>query len=101
MNLEKTEQRLKLDEGFRSQPYLDTKGKVTIGYGDNLSAKGITMDDAIKIYPNGISIQKAEDDLKDKVFSIEILNSKAYREEHLRERYTRLSEMMRTGEWPS
>lgn len=34
--------RLKVDEGFRAQKYLDTVGKETIGYGFNISA-GITQ----------------------------------------------------------
>jgi lysozyme len=34
--------RLKVDEGFRAQKYLDTVGKTTIGYGFNVDA-GITQ----------------------------------------------------------
>lgn len=34
--------RLKVDEGFRSQAYRDTVGKLTIGYGFNIDA-GITQ----------------------------------------------------------
>ena len=33
--------RLKVDEGFRAMPYTDTVGKLTVGYGCNLTA-GLT-----------------------------------------------------------
>lgn len=33
-------------EGLRLKPYLDTVGKMTIGYGRNLDANGITRDEA-------------------------------------------------------
>lgn len=32
---------LKLDEGLRLFPYLDSRGKITIGYGRNLTDRGI------------------------------------------------------------
>src|SRR5512146_2123994 len=34
---------LKRDEGLRLTPYRDSVGKLTIGYGHNLDAKGITV----------------------------------------------------------
>lgn len=34
-------EQLKRDEGFRSKPYEDTKGKLTVGYGHNLKAHPI------------------------------------------------------------
>ena len=37
---------LKRDEGFRSKPYLDTVGKLTIGYGRNLDDVGISEGEA-------------------------------------------------------
>lgn len=37
---------LKRDEGFRSKPYRDTVGKLTIGYGRNLDDVGISEDEA-------------------------------------------------------
>lgn len=40
--LKKLKNRIKGHEGLRLFPYLDTKGKWTIGYGRNLSQKGIT-----------------------------------------------------------
>jgi len=37
---------LKRDEGLRLKPYLCTAGKTTIGYGRNLSDRGITREEA-------------------------------------------------------
>jgi len=37
---------LKRDEGLRLKPYLDTVGKVSIGYGRNLDDRGISEDEA-------------------------------------------------------
>lgn len=39
-------QQIKRDEGLRLQPYIDTVGKVSIGYGRNLSDNGITQSEA-------------------------------------------------------
>lgn len=36
-------------EGFRSKPYRDTVGKLTIGYGRNLEGKGITESEAMTL----------------------------------------------------
>lgn len=38
--------RLRADEGLRLFPYLDTVGKLTIGYGRNLTDNGITQPEA-------------------------------------------------------
>ena len=38
---------LKRHEGFRAFPYLDTVGKLTIGYGRNLSDVGISIEEAV------------------------------------------------------
>jgi|SRR5579872_481212 len=35
---------LRRDEGLRLKPYADTKGKITIGYGYNLTENGITTE---------------------------------------------------------
>ncbi len=40
--LDRIRAQLKRDEGFRSHPYRDTRGKLTIGYGRNLTDDGIT-----------------------------------------------------------
>lgn len=37
---------LMCDEGFRSKPYKDTVGKLTIGYGRNLDDNGISKEEA-------------------------------------------------------
>jgi lysozyme len=37
---------LKIHEGLRLKPYADTVGKITIGYGRNLDARGITRETA-------------------------------------------------------
>ena len=39
-------EQLKIDEGFRGQPYLDTVGKTTIGYGRNLDDNPLTEEEA-------------------------------------------------------
>ena len=72
MNLEKTVKLLILDEGYKQYPYDDGEGNITIGIGDNLSAKGLTMEDAKKIYPNGISIEKAKEDLITEINSLNL-----------------------------
>ena len=43
--LQSVESTLKKEEGFRSHPYPDTRGNLTIGYGTNIS-EGITLDEA-------------------------------------------------------
>lgn len=47
---------LKLDEGFRSKPYRDTVGKLTIGYGRNLDDVGITDGEAEVLLWNDVNI---------------------------------------------
>jgi lysozyme len=42
MNLAATRALVQRHEGLRLFPYLDTKGKVTIGFGRNLTDRGIT-----------------------------------------------------------
>ena len=39
-------ERVKVKEGFRNRPYLDTVGKLTIGYGRNLADVGLTAREA-------------------------------------------------------
>ncbi len=46
--------RIKLDEGLRLQPYKDTVGQVTIGYGRNLSDKGISQLEADYLLENDL-----------------------------------------------
>ncbi|MGM0411280.1 MAG: glycoside hydrolase family protein [Bacillota bacterium] len=47
-------EQLELHEGFRSDPYKDTEGYLTIGYGRNLDAKGISREEAAHLLENDI-----------------------------------------------
>lgn len=47
-------EQLKLHEDFRSKPYKDTTGHLTIGYGRNLDTKGISKDEAEHMLDNDI-----------------------------------------------
>lgn len=53
------QEQLKMHEGFRSKVYKDTKGIMTIGYGHNLEAKGLSQRACDVIF---------EDDLADAIF---------------------------------
>jgi len=59
-----TEEKLKLwikkCEGFRAYPYLDTVGKVTIGYGRNIDDNGISAKEAEFMLENDIARCKEE-----------------------------------------
>jgi lysozyme len=46
--------RLKLHEGLRLKPYKDTVGKLTIGYGRNLTDRGLTEVEAEFLLDNDI-----------------------------------------------
>lgn len=45
---------LRRDEGWRAYPYLDSVGKVTIGYGRNLSDVGISPEEGAWMLANDI-----------------------------------------------
>lgn len=45
---------IKAHEGFQSHPYLDTVGKVTLGYGRNIDDNGISVDEAEYLLGNDI-----------------------------------------------
>ena len=49
---------LRRDEGLRLWPYVDTVGKITIGYGRNLSDNGISKDEAEGMFQS--DVQKAQ-----------------------------------------
>lgn len=55
VDLAKLTQSIKLHEGLRLLPYLDTVGKITIGYGRNISDKGISLDEASILLDHDIS----------------------------------------------
>lgn len=46
---------LKVDEGFRSKPYLCTAGANTVGYGRNLDALGILEEEAEHMLRNDVA----------------------------------------------
>lgn len=43
------------DEGCRLFPYHDRRGDLTIGYGRNLSAKGVSADEALTLFTHDLS----------------------------------------------
>ena len=45
---------VKLHEALRLFPYIDTTGHVTIGWGRNLSAKGLSMKEADLLFTNDL-----------------------------------------------
>lgn len=47
-------------EGLRLKPYTDTVGKLTIGYGRNLSDRGISPEEAMLMFKNDIEHATAE-----------------------------------------
>jgi lysozyme len=51
---------LKRDEGLRLQPYRDTVGKLTIGYGRNLDDVGISLGEAEVMLKNDVRKADAE-----------------------------------------
>ena len=54
------EDRLKQEEGYRARPYLDTVGKLSIGYGRNLVDVGLSRDERDYL---GISMDFLVEDL--------------------------------------
>ena len=57
MNLLK---RLKIDEGERLKPYMDSVGKMSIGVGRNLTDRGIRRDEMELMFANDVKEAKAE-----------------------------------------
>jgi lysozyme len=51
-----TRQQIKRHEGLRLKPYADTVGKITIGYGHNLTDNGIPEDVAEDLLTTGLEI---------------------------------------------
>lgn len=62
MNLALLTESIKEHEGLRNKPYTDSVGKLTIGYGRNLSNNGISLDEANYMLANDIqqSIKEAQ-----------------------------------------
>ena len=53
-------QSIKRHEGFRLYPYMDTTGNLTIGWGRNLTSKGINSDEAELMLLNDIITAKED-----------------------------------------
>ena len=68
---------LKSDEGFGAHPYECSKGHLTIGYGRNLDAKGITVQEAEILLLNDII--EAQKNLKLILPDAELLGENRYR----------------------
>ena len=62
MNYSRLEKRIHIHEGFRANAYLDTVGKLTIGYGRNIQDVGISEPEATHLCENDIdrAIEGAE-----------------------------------------
>jgi lysozyme len=58
--LDKLAEQLRRDEGVRFRPYADTKGKITIGVGRNLTDKGITPRESDYLLGNDIDEAECE-----------------------------------------
>ena len=54
MNIELLSQELERDEDYRRFPYRDAYGNVTIGVGRNLTAKGVSHNEALLLLKNDI-----------------------------------------------
>ena len=52
--IEKTLDRLMIEEGFSSKPYKDTVGKLTIGFGRNLDDVGLTLEESRFLLKNDV-----------------------------------------------
>ncbi len=54
MNMDDLKAILRKDEGYDNMPYIDTVGKLTIGYGRNLQDNGISKEEAEFMLDNDI-----------------------------------------------
>jgi lysozyme len=57
---EELKQWIKKGEGIKLRPYLDSVNKWTIGYGRNLSDKGISLQEAEYMFDNDINLAAKE-----------------------------------------
>jgi lysozyme len=64
MNKEQLIQDLISDEGLRTEPYIDTVGKMTIGVGRNLDDNGISPAEAMFMLTNDIEMVETELDAR-------------------------------------
>lgn len=70
-------QRIMQHEGFRSKPYRDTVGKLTIGYGRNLDDVGISEQEGMMLLQNDLEkVAKQLDELsKDGTITLDLDSS--------------------------
>lgn len=59
-SLQKLKAMIRLQEGYRQFPYVDTKGHLTIGYGRNLDANGISKPEADYCLDNDLNFHIIE-----------------------------------------
>lgn len=64
MNKEQLIQDLISDEGLKTEPYIDTVGKTTIGVGRNLDDNGISQAEAMFMLTNDIEMVETELDAR-------------------------------------
>ncbi len=60
------------EEGYRQFPYLDTKGKLTVGIGMNLDSGKYSKEDVARYKSVGISLQEALSELSQEVHFLDI-----------------------------
>lgn len=71
MNRELLRSQLERHEGLRLKPYLDTVGKLTVGYGRNLEDVGISRDEADFMLDNDIDMIEAQLETIDEYLSLD------------------------------
>lgn len=75
---------IKNHEGFSSKPYEDTKGKLTVGYGRNLDANPLTLDEVVDLFHSTEFLSDSyEEDFFDKMLKTDV-------EEHIEELIERI-----------
>lgn len=64
---------IKKHEGFASEPYEDTKGKVTVGYGRNLEANPLKLDETVDLFRSTKFLsEQHEEDFFDHMLRIDV-----------------------------
>lgn len=58
------------NEGFKADAYLDTSGRITIGYGRDVQDNPLTLDEWNEILPNGITTDQATDLMSNAINSV-------------------------------
>lgn len=60
------------EEGYRRMPYLDTKGKLTVGIGMNLESGNYSKAEIAAYKLNGISLQAAKEECADEIYHLDL-----------------------------